>query len=158
MPSVFGSVIICGMTSWRDTASSQAQADLDGLLGAVLPFAEQQLARHGEFFPFGAAISEDGQLALLGAGPALGARPESEAVLHFLYQGARDPASGYRAAAFAADVIVDGSDAVRVELEHRDGSVLVVLVPYQQDTPQGAITFGQMRASPGQARVWVTGP
>src|ERR1017187_4452393 len=30
-----------GMASWRDTASDQVQADLDALLNAVLPFAEQ---------------------------------------------------------------------------------------------------------------------
>jgi hypothetical protein len=146
------------VTSWRDAASSQAQADLEGLLNAVLPFAEQQLARHGEFFPFGATISEDGQMALLGGDPGLGERPHSQAVLDLLYQGARDAATRYRAAAFAADVRAEGSDAVRVELEHREGSVLVVLVPYQQNMPQGTITFGQMRASAGQARVWVTDP
>jgi hypothetical protein len=146
------------MASWRDAASSEAQADLDGLLNAVLPFAEQQLARHGEFFPFGAAISEGGQMALLGGDPGLGERPQSQAVLDLLYQGARDPASGYRAAAFATDLRAEGSDAVRVELEHREGSVLVVLVPYQQNMPHGTITFGQMRASAGQARVWVTDP
>jgi hypothetical protein len=146
------------MASWRDAASSEAQADLDGLLNAVLPFAEQQLARYGEFFPFGAAISEDGQIALLSGDPGLGERPQSQAVLDLLYQGARDPVSDYRAAAFAADVRADGSDAVRVELEHREGSVLVVLVPYQQNTPQGTIMFGQVRASAGEARVWVTDP
>jgi hypothetical protein len=146
------------MASWRDAASSEAQADLDGLLNAVLPFAEQQLARHGEFFPFGAAVSEDGQMALLSGDPGFGERPQSQAVLDLLYQGARDPVTGYRAAAFAADVRAEGSDAVRVELEHREGSVLVVLVPYQQNMAQGTITFGQMRASAGQARVWVTDP
>ena len=32
------------MTSWRDTASLQTQADLDGLLNVVMPFAERMLA------------------------------------------------------------------------------------------------------------------
>jgi len=48
------------MTSWRDSASSQSQADLDGLLGEVLPFAQQQLEKRGEFFPYGATVSIEG--------------------------------------------------------------------------------------------------
>jgi hypothetical protein len=146
------------MASWRDAASSQAQADLDELLNAVLPFAQQQLASYGEFRPFGAAVSEDGQMTLLAGHPGLGEPTPAQDVLDLLYQGARRTAPDYRAAAFAVNVRAEGSDAVRVELEHREGSVLVVLVPYQRNMAQGTITFGQMRAGAGQARVWVIDP
>jgi hypothetical protein len=142
------------MTSWRDTASPQAQADLGKLLSTVVPLAEQYLARHGEFFSFGAGVSADGQVALLGGDPGLGERPESQAVLDLLYEAARDPAPGYRAVAFAADVRADEADAIRIELEHREGTVLAILIPYERNARHETIIFGRMRASAEQARIW----
>jgi hypothetical protein len=50
----------CAWRRWRDTSSDQAQADLDALLNAVLPFAELTLSKYGEMFPFGAAVSPGG--------------------------------------------------------------------------------------------------
>jgi hypothetical protein len=38
---------------------------MDALLNAALPFAKQQLTKHGEFFPYGVAMSHDGQIALI---------------------------------------------------------------------------------------------
>jgi hypothetical protein len=142
------------MTSWRDTASTQAQADLDGLLDAVIPFAERQLAKAGEFYPFGAAVSEERRMTLLAVDPGLGERPESQAMLDALYQSARDVSARNRAAAIVADVTVEGADAVRIGLEHCEGSVLVVLIPYDHDPLKRTVAFGQMSASAGQARVW----
>jgi len=39
-----------------------AHPDLDQLLNAVLPFAQQMLSKHGEFFPFGASMTIDGEI------------------------------------------------------------------------------------------------
>ena len=121
-----------GMASWRDTASDQTQADLDALLNAALPFAEQTLSKYGEMYPFGAAVSSGGQLEMLASDPGIGERPNSEVVLRALYDSARASSRTRRAFAFAADVRVSAADTVRVELEHQDGAAIVVLVPYSR--------------------------
>jgi diketogulonate reductase-like aldo/keto reductase len=106
-----------------------SQEDLDALLELTLPFARQQLAEHGEFFPFAAAVGADGAPRLIAADPGLGGRPASTDVLDQLVGGLREQAGDIRAAALVADVRVGESDAARVELEHRDGQAICVLLP-----------------------------
>ena|SRR5688572_13847005 len=38
--------------------------DLDNLLSACIPFAQQVLAKNGTFFPFGATMSPTGEISL----------------------------------------------------------------------------------------------
>jgi hypothetical protein len=143
------------VTSWRDTASTSAQEDLDGLLNLVLPFAGDLLGKNGQFYPFGASVSNDGAASVTATDPGLGEHPQPEQVLAGLYDGARARAADTRAAAFVTDVLIDGSDAIRVDLEHQDGVALVVLMPY---TPLGRKRFprfGEMSVSPGEPQVWV---
>ena len=146
----------CAVTSWRDTSSGLAQDDLDALLNALLPFAEDQLARNGAFYPFAGSMSLDGEATLVAADPGLGEHPASDQVLATLYDGARANANVSRAFAFVADVRANGSDAVRLELEHREGTALVLLLPYTRSRFKKALTFGQMSVSTGAPRVWLT--
>src|ERR1700722_18536202 len=37
-----------------------AHPELNQLLNALIPFAQQALAKHGEYYPFGSAINKDG--------------------------------------------------------------------------------------------------
>ena len=143
------------MTSWRDTTSQAAQDDLDGLLNVVLPFAEQTIAKYGELFPFGASVNAEGQVAMLAGDPGLGEHPPSNEVLDTLYQGARSDASSLRAAAFVADVRANGGDAIRVELEHREGVAAVLLIPYARARFTRKVTMGQMSGGPGERRIFV---
>ena len=143
------------MTSWRETTSERAQNDLDAFLNAVLPFAEQSLAKRGEFFPFGAAAAEaDGTIAMLATDSDLGDQPPSQLVLNALYRGARAEAETRRAVAFVADVRAGNGDAIRVELEHREGTTLVILLPYTRTRLSKNVTLGQMSVSFGERRIW----
>jgi hypothetical protein len=144
----------CGMTSWRDLTSPQAQDDLDGLLTAVLPFAEQTISKYGEMYPFGAAVTGSGELKMLAADSGSGDHPGSQDVLNALYAGARQSRDEHRAVAFAADVKANGSDAVRVELEHQEGTALTLLVPYERSRFKKTVTLGQMAGGAGDRRIW----
>ena len=46
------------------------------------------------------------------------------------------------------------SDAVRVELEHRDGHAISVLLPYKRKRLRRGLDFGDLSAGPGERRVW----
>jgi hypothetical protein len=143
--------------SWRDQLSQGAQDDLDGLLDAVLPFGQQMLAEHGEFFPYGALVEADGQVVMV-ATPEDSARPASSQVLEDLYRAAQQASGTTRAAAFVSDVRLPRSmfgDAIRVELEHREGVGLAVLLPYRRSSHE--VEYGDLSAQRGVQRVWIPG-
>jgi hypothetical protein len=78
-------------------------------------------------------------------------------VLNQLVGGLRDQAGNLRAIALVVDVWAGESDAVRVELEHRDGHAIGVLLPYQERRLRRGIDCGDLRATPGPHRIWRSG-
>jgi len=142
------------VTSWRDSATQQAQDDLDGLLDASLPFAQEMLDKHGEFFPYALAVSASGETKDVAGDPGEGEQPSSDAVLRTLVEGLRSERDMLRAAAVVSDVRLSDSDAVRVELEHIEGQALVVLLPYRQRRLRRGIEYGEIRASQGERQIW----
>jgi hypothetical protein len=143
------------MVSWRDGASQQAQDDADSLLSTTLEVAGQRLVADGGFYPFGAAYTEAGELVLLDGDPDLGDQPTTDAVLESLYVGTADRRRDYRSVAIAADVAVDERVGVRVEIEHREGTALVLFVPYERGGAAG-LTYGEMEGSLNDPRVWAS--
>ena len=142
------------MTSWRDTTSQQAQDDLDRLLDESLPFAQEMLEKHGEFFPYAVAMSTSGEVSHIAGDPGEGENPASVAVLEILTEGLRATRDHNRAASLVSDVRLADSDALRVELEHQDGPAIVVLLPYRKKRLRRNVEYEPMRASEGQRQIW----
>ena len=142
------------MSGWRDSASAQSQADLDGLVNAALPFATKLLDERGEFFPFGVVVTTEGATELFGADPGLGERPPSSEVQAHIVEGFRLSRDRLRATAACADVRLPDTDAVMVAVEHLEGPVLTVFLPYQKKRFGRSIQYGDLRASAGQRQVW----
>ena len=75
------------VTTWRDTTSEHVQSDLDRLLNTVLPFADEMLRKHGEFYPYGAAITREGEEQVFAADPGETEDPNPSEVLTSLVSG-----------------------------------------------------------------------
>lgn len=144
------------MTSWRDSTSRQAQSDLDELLSASLGFAQQQLAKHGEFFPYSVVVGANGQTEMIAAQPdTTDDRPASAEVIASCRIVLAERRDQLRAAAIIADVRVADldSDAIRVDLEHAEGPALTVQLPYTKSSGN-IIDYGHLRASSGTRTIW----
>ena len=144
------------MTQSRETATPQAQDDLDGLLNAALPFAQRVLDDHGEFLPYGLALDEYGEQRMVAGDPGRGEQPAILDVLATLVEGLRLQHTSLRAVAFVSDDRLSDTDAVRVELEHSDGHAMAVYLPYKTKRGRRVVEFGSLSAGPSSPRVWST--
>lgn len=139
------------MASWRDTTDQQAQDDLDDLVDAGFGTAEEQLRQHGEFYPFAVTRSLDGDTELLGV-TAEGEHPEVADVLTDLWQVLTETREDLRAVGVVSNRVANGTDAVAVQLEHREGAAIEVSLPYQ--LAESEFSPGQISAGEGVRRVW----
>jgi len=48
--------------------------EVDALLNAVLPFAQQMLEKYGQFYPLGASMDKSGKVGLVGVMPKSSAK------------------------------------------------------------------------------------
>lgn len=127
--------------------SVEAKADCESLLSAVLPFAQQMLDRHSTFYPYGAAMTADGQITSVAAhdGQEHPASRDALALLKAAFvAGAKE--GKFRATALVYDVRVtlpsDGkkSDAIAVSLNHRGDYSVIVLFPYAIENSKAVIS------------------
>ena len=140
------------MTSWRDSTSAEAQADMDNMLEAALPFAQRMIVKYGEFYPYAVSMSAGGEVAMVAADVG-SQKPASLDLLASLYEGLASRAQELRATAIVSDVkLGSGEDAIRVEIEHREGGALAVVLPYKKRGRN--VAYGDLSARAGERRVW----
>jgi hypothetical protein len=138
--------------SWRDEASDEALADMDGLLNLAIPFAQDMLAKHGAFYPYGAVVTHNGEERLIPV--QVGSdQPQPVEVIEQLYHSMKAHSPSIRAAAVVADVsLPNEGNGVRIDLEHRDGVALALVLPYVLHN--GAVDYGELTAGQANQRIW----
>ena len=148
--------------SWRDEASAQVQGELDELLDVSIRAGRQKLDVAGEFYPFAVALTQPGTTEQLTPRVRTGPREVADVseVFELCWAALRTEAPGVRAAAVVTNVGSAEGDAIGVALEHREGPAIEVFLPYvtQGKTngkkPAQKHRYGELRAAPGQRRVW----
>ena len=141
---------------------ADAKSDVEFLMNDMLPFAEEMLAKHGEFLPYGAALNAQGEVVSI-AGYTGEEQPPSQDVIDLLRKSFIDGArkGQFDATALYYDVRIktnqdETSDAVAIELDHKDGYSVVVFFPYQIEL--GVVSFGEISAQQGQNSVFQSPP
>lgn len=130
-----------------------AKEDLEKLLNVLFEFAMEMLGKHGEFFPFGAQMDLNGQVACVGGHTGV-EQPAPQEIIALLIKGFGQAAQRdeIRAAGMCYDVRIsptgDGkkSDAVCAQLEHKDGEVRMIYLPYKKGW-LGKYKFGEIVAT-----------
>lgn len=125
-------------------------ADSDILLSAVIPFAQQMLDKHSEFYPFGAQVSVDGQVSLVQPTTEQ-EHPASQEIIDSLQSGMKQHAAEgkIRGAAICYDarVVPPGGttkvDAICVVVQHRSETCAKLFLPYTRNW-RGKIKCGEM--------------
>jgi hypothetical protein len=138
---------------WRSTTSQAAQTDLDQLLDDSIQAAAEGLA-HQNLAPFMLVVAADGSRGLRALGSPMTA-PSIEAIAAALQQD--DDASTLRARVTVADVTASApitGDAINARLEHKEGVVIDILVPYRTTSAGITIDTGAMTAATAEALLW----
>lgn len=113
--------------------------DLAKLFSCLLPYVKQMLRRYGEVMPLSVVCTADQEIEFIGASAIEGDDlPCAEALIDIVIREFQDRSgsSGIVAAALCSDVIFmipdddEPCDAIRFHLEHLDGEVYTIYLPY----------------------------
>jgi len=141
--------------------SPEAREDYNALVESLMPFAEEMLKKHGEFFPFGAAVNTTGEVTAHATYDG-NETPPSEEVIASLVQSfqAEARAGKIRASGICYDgrIVQDGKkvDAVIISLEHVSGNASKTCVPYTKGM-FGRYRFGELVAGLELPRIFAAG-
>lgn len=145
------------MPSWRDSTSQQAMTDLDTLLNVLLPFGQDMLKKHGEFYPYAAAITAAGEVEFVAGVPDFEEKhPRTQDVIAACIDTLTSRRDLLRAWGLVYNVrLLDGRDALAIDSEHREGHAIQAVVPYRRSRlVKGRIRYDEMEAGPGTRRIW----
>jgi hypothetical protein len=147
---------------YEDSVALQ-RTDADRVLNASVSLALDKLVEQGEFYPFGVALTREGQIAVLTT-QETPARPKSDAFLGALHDALSDGArsGSFKATAIVADFSFEKAretgehDAIRVSVESADGEAVTCYLPYTFVTPGGTrdVRPGQPFAQRGERRIF----
>jgi hypothetical protein len=134
--------------------------ELQELVDAFLPHAQQLLAENGEFYPFGGAINSKGEIISVAAYDG-DEHPASQTLIDLLVQSFKAEAKQgtYRATAIVYDVRVvppdteEKSDAICLDLDHVEGLSLTALLPYSFNG-DGEIVYTKLFAQAGGNKIF----
>jgi hypothetical protein len=138
---------------------SDAQAEAEELVNVVLPHAEGMLIAHGEFFPFGGALTLEGDIDQLAVGDEHRDSP-LEVIIDELKTKLRSGAdtNTYRATALVFPIQAqlpgndDETEAVAIALDHQANFSVVLIIPYV--VSEGAVKFGEAVAQQGENAIF----
>jgi hypothetical protein len=132
-------------TSQEDTVQNAAtpnimptaKEDAQALVDEFMPFAEQMLTKHQEFFPFGGRMSLDGEITHEGASDG-SEQPPSQTLIDLLRKTHKQQAvqNEIRAACIVYDIrtippgMTEKQDAIAFEVDHRDDYSVLIVFPY----------------------------
>lgn len=149
-------------SSWRHSVAPATAMDLENLLGTGVGAAQEQLGRNGGFLPFALIVENDGEVRLVAVAPSdpvpdLGGDFDADAMIADLTELLRQNRRDFRAAAIVCDITLpeEGTDAIHVTSEHRDGAVFAAVLPYTPDAESHELKFGQLAADSSEQTIWL---
>jgi hypothetical protein len=134
--------------------------DFTKLTSTLVPFAQEMLGKHSEFYPFAATMDKNGNVALVD-GDTGSERPGSSELIAFLNGALRAQAARgmIRACGICFNVgarlpgYKDKVDAICCQLEHTVGSPIQIFVPYSKGF-LGRLKYDKPVPLPGQPTVF----
>jgi hypothetical protein len=110
------------------------------------------LERQGAFYPYAVKLTEAGDTEMVTV-PA-----GSEDALQTLVGGLAAQRASLRVGAVVAAMHLESidSDAVRVDIEHREGVALTLVLPYTRKKLRKKIEWGDTQSMLVEPRIWAT--